>query len=199
MASPETFNPLANANVRLYKIDAASWATVRNAATASAEQDIASFFDIDTTWEIDRIGLTFNTSALPDNATITGAVIKIYPTVVTNTDSSDIDVVSSNPTDPTNFAVGDYAIAKWGSVVWGSISLATLAANLNVLNSITLDANGRANISLVGNSTFGLRNSRDTDNATPTGQNRIDFTGANTVLVVTYTLPVGAKSFTYFM
>jgi hypothetical protein len=193
-----TFNP--SQNNRLY-VDTASelgWAGTRDAANSVGLQaGVYSYAVKDgTQYGISRIGLSFDTSSIPDNATISAAVIKIYPTIVTDTDSVNIFVVSFAPVDPAAHAVGDYAKAKWGTTSWGTITHATLGANLNALNSITLNASGIANISKTGTCSFGLRNSRDAEDSAPAGANRVDMTAANTVLVVTYSLPATAGFFT---
>ncbi len=192
MASPATFSPAQN--TRLYQDGAINetWATVRDAATADGMQDgvISGASAAATTYNISRVGLSFDTSSIPDNATITVAVIKIYPYELPgNADTVHLDVVSFAPTNPASHAVADYAKAKWGTTPWGSITYATLGANLNALNSITLDASGIANVSKTGTCSFGLRVSRDTDDSAPGGTNLMYMTFAQTVLVVTYTLP----------
>jgi len=190
-----TFDTAGN-NVRLYWDGGLSepWSVPYDHSTGGVQSGgiFSAYKDAgaDGAYGISRVGLGFNTSSIPDTATITAAKIQLYPTsIIGNADTTSANVVSFAPADPSNMVSADYTRTKWGTAKWGSITLATLAANLNVYNDITLDANGIANISKTGITTFGIRIARDTDNSAPTGTNAFNATAASTQLVVTYSLP----------
>ena len=189
-------NPTSGAANRLYYGGSESWAASRDSAVAEGIQTngiVQGSFGGGTSWPIARIAEVFNTAALPDNATVTAVTLQIYVTALTNTDTSTIDLVSFAPTDSSSVVVADYAKAKWGETPYADIALASL--NLNAYNIFTLNATGIAAISKTGNSVFGLRISRDTDNSQPTGGNDVTFQTNNGVhpeiLTITYTTPSG--------
>ncbi len=187
-------NPTSGASNRLYYGGNTSWTDSRDATTAEGIQTngiVQGTFGGGTSWPIARVGEVFNTSALPDNATVTVVTLQIYVTALTNTNTCTIDLVSFAPTDPASLVVADYAKAKWGETPYADIALASLSTS--AYNTFTLNAAGIAAISKTGNSVFGLRISRDTDNTEPTGGNDVTFqtnNGANPeILTVTYTTP----------
>lgn len=152
------------------------WATVRNATAGTSSSDGAAEDYFCRTqlsggsfYVIYRGFFLFDTSSLPDATTITAATISLWATTVTNTDSPDLDIVSSSPASNTAIVNADYD--QVGSTVYASTAIASLSTG--AYNIFTLDSNGIANITKTGVSKFGTRVSRDTDDTAPTGDNRV--------------------------
>lgn len=184
----------------------ATWATAHDAASGTFAVNsgtcLCNFAA--STYTIDRYGADFNTTAIADTAVITAGTVRIFfvATNAANVNSTTFDIVGFTPADPAVIVGGDYD--QFGTTVFATINLASITDA--AYNTFTLDANGRANISVTGYSSFGFRIGRDTANSAPTGNNRHDFqdrTGANPCdLNVTYTVPTagaGARSYAYLM
>lgn len=179
----------------LTKSDAA-WATARNAASADSENTSQlgpRGSDLGATFSITRGTLPILLTSLPKGATVTSASLSVtYSDLgggVTDNDTTDVDVVLlSSMGDETNAAVGDYN--KFGTAVGGSISLADVSANGEGAQVITLNSTAFGWIEAAAGNwlRLGIRNSRDTDNATPTGENRIDTITAAGTITINYTL-----------
>lgn len=159
------------------RYDNASWSTARGATTGSIVDytNTVTFFcyttnNFGSSYRIVRSFFPYDTSAIGSGATISSATMYFtYDSGLTNANSSDWDIVSASQASTTSLTTADYN--QIGSTVFGSIALSSVSGTF----SIALDANGIANISKTGVSKFAARNSRDTDNAAPTGDN--DFNG----------------------
>ena len=181
----------------LFTTGQADWATARNAASATAENttqhDIAARND----WGITRGTSPFDLSSLPVKLNVSSATYKFtYSDLgggISNPDSCDVDLVlMSSMGDTTNAAVGDYN--KFGTTVAGSIAFSSVAEGA-LANSIALDATGLGWIESAAGGwlLLGTRNSRDTDNASPSGVNRIDsLTATSPQLTINYT-PIASR------
>jgi len=118
-------------------------------------------------YEIDRIYLPFDASALPDNATISAATVNGYVFAIQNSDNDGDDwivVVQSFPA--TNNSPVDDDYDQIGDAInnptEGSnrIDLTTGFTN-NAYNAFTLDSTGRGWISKTGWTNLGLREGHD--------------------------------------
>ena len=150
--------------------------------------------------EIDRGIVLFNTSSLPDDATIDSTILSVVGTAKFNyIGAADFHICSSTPASNTSLANGDYS--NLGTTSFGSIAYADFVANSSTYNDITLNASGLSAISKTGISKFGIRNSWDITGtfggtwANDTSGFRIKGASAGTSLtpklVVTYNAVVG--------
>jgi len=147
-------------------------------------------------WEVYRDCLLFDTSSLPDNATITAVTLSLYCEFDQSGTDFDIVVVSgADINDPPVLA--DYGDLLDDTVSRGSINTSSIVAN--AYNDITLNATGISEISLTGVTKFGLRSSRDISSTSPgvpppTHSEYVEFSLSSTPnqepkLVITYTTP----------
>lgn len=185
MLATDVFNTADEGSIQVSNAD---WATARGLTTGSFVTDSGVLL-VNTTYEIYRYGADFNTASLPDDAVISAATIRVYfiATNASNTDTTTFDIVGFTPADPAAIADGDFD--QFGTTVFATVNLASITDA--AYNTLTLDATGRANLSVTGYSNFGFRIGRDTIDSAPTGANRHDFqpaNGANPMdLNVTYT------------
>lgn len=142
--------------------------------------------------------ILFDTSALPDNAVITNAVLSVAGDNKNNyfVEPVSIALVSSNPNSNTNLIAGDYQTI--GSVRF-SDDIAFDDILIGSYNDFVLNSSGISAIDKEGISKFGLRSDWDLDNTPPawvsaTEMNIIMKTaesGTKPKLVVDYTIPAG--------
>jgi len=105
---------------------------------------------------IHRALLVFDTSALPDNAVISDAYIRvfIYGKNLTLSISPSVGVYSSNPASPTAIVPGDFD-SVGGTLFSNSITYANI--QVGAYNQFNLNSSGRAAISKTGYSKFSFR------------------------------------------
>lgn len=104
----------------------------------------------------------FDTSSLPDDATISNATISFYGSAkFTTLGSPDFHVASSSPASNTALANSDYG--NIGRLSFGSIANASFSTS--GYNDITLDSNGIGVISLTGISKYSTQISWDINNS----------------------------------
>ena len=109
--------------------------------------DVAGTYD-----QCVRTSYSFDTSAIPDTDVISSAKLKLYGSEkTTNLGTTDIVIVESSPTDPSNLANGDYG--NFGSTEFGSIAIASISTV--AYNDFTLNASGIATINKTGVTSFG--------------------------------------------
>ncbi len=195
-----------------------TWSTIRGRTDAVSVDNVAGETNPVTVQtsattnqyqRLRRFGMGFDTSALPDTATISAATLSVY--VITgsrgNALVSDWSMHACGFTPATNnqFVVGDFD--QFGNTSFGSIAYASLPSN--DYGDYSLNASGIANISKIGVSNFGFRHSNDINNVEPTwSASKIDYcviqtadtagTGSDPKLVVTYTVvsgPANLKSY----
>ncbi len=113
---------------------------------------------------------TFDTSALPDDCTITGATLGVYTYEKQNDMCGDsafgLSLVSSNPINSNAIQNEDYDPARYGTTRFGT-DIVYSAVPVGGWNTFTLNAAGLANISKTGVSKFGIRIPADVDNYPP--------------------------------
>lgn len=176
----------------------ATWATVIAATTGTAHSSDANGYVIadksyggGTLYAIARLFVTFDTSALPDNAIITAATISLYSNDVGGTDG--IGVVQSTQANGDALVDDDFDNC-------GATEGATRVTSFtdNAYNVWTLNATGLLWISKTGYSMFCFRMGRDIDNTTPTGtifrrfaMSETALTTSDPKLIITYTAPAG--------
>jgi len=157
------------------------WATTRGAADGTSASDAvtqstlarAVYLSGTNRYIITRGFFLFDTSPITDTDTISAGVLTFFAaaTGVTDTDTSDIDVVASTPASNTAIAVGDFD--QVGTTVFASKALSAWVDTDGTGNDFTLNASGIAAISKTSITKFGTRNSRDTDDSAPTGENDV--------------------------
>ncbi len=125
---------------------------------------------LDGKWEwLYRSILLFDTSALPDGATIIAATLRIYGDSKEDTLSAapDINVYSSNPASDTVLEAGDFN--SLGSTPLCDTPITYAGWNVAGYNDFTLNAAGLAAISKIGITKLGLRNANyDVAGVSPT-------------------------------
>ena len=125
-----------------------------------------------------RGALYFDTSAIPDGATITSATLKI----ACNADASDTDfnitITNGQPTYPHDpFVTGDYAKANYADTSGGSLT--TSGITLDAYKDIAVNATGLTWINLTGTTKLLLRSSRDISGTSPGGFEDVLLYGAD--------------------
>lgn len=163
----------------------AVWATAHDAASASSDfSRVACSGDIGD-YEVGRVFLPFDTSALPDSITIVSAILSLY---ATDPHSSSETWVVVQSTQANNSSLADADFDQLGTTSGGTI-LAT-GISTGAYNDITLNATGRGWISKTGYTPLGLRGLNDINNTAPGAVREdftINFTTTTPKLVVTYT------------
>lgn len=147
--------------------------------------------------QIARGFLVFDTSSLPDNATITAATLSIYITGSQNQLGGSINVYKGTLANAASIATGDYAGTVANTTAHCDTAKTYAGVSTSAYNDFALNASGLANISLTGNSIFGLRDVKDAANTAPTWQSskqdfisyQIQSDANKPKLVITYSVP----------
>ncbi len=166
-------------------VNNANYATTHNAVsgTLGAGIDVGQA----TGYWIWRGFLVFDTSAIPDNASISSAVLHLRGSNDQSVTNFDITIMTGNTTYPTNpLAVTDYNFAYYSG---NGGTFNTSGFNGAGDNAINLSATGLTWISKTATTKLALLSSRDLASTTPTGNEYIQATKANTYLTVNYTYP----------
>lgn len=142
-----------------------AWAPVDADAVTSGATCTVGQLEAGGTYRVHRSFLYFDTSSLPDGATITGAVLRIFGS--TDTSGTDFDLVVTNgqpahPADPA--VVGDYSKAFYTGN-GGSINTNTYSTV--AYNDITLNTTGIGWISKTATTKLTLRSSLDIAGTAP--------------------------------
>lgn len=170
----------------------ATYATAHDAATGSAngcnsfEADscaVGQFVTAGPLFSIYRSILSFDTSSLPDTATITGATLKLYG----KTDQSTTDfTLTAESVHAPPYTTADYAVATYGT---DRGTFATSGWSTAGYNSITI---ATAAVSTTVTTDLGLRSSRDISSTSPVNQEYVTYYQAGhanqPILEVTYTV-----------
>ena len=145
-----------------------------------------------------RGALFFDTSSLPDDATISSAVLSLYGKIDYSTVDFLITVVDGSVLHEPLVA-GDYGALVTQTVSGGTFD--TAGFSTSGYNDIPLNESGMGWISKTGITKFGLRSSRDIAPTVPTGWEEVQIMpseaahGIGPKLVVTYTTPVGGEAY----
>ena len=154
-----------------------SWATLRDAASGTTANPSLAQVPVnmiagnitDNFRIISRVFFLFLTSTLGDNDTIDAATLEFVVISGSRTDEwpSSAALVTSTPASNTDLVTGDYS--QVGTVDQATdVTFASLTVDSATYNAMTLNATGRGNVSKTGITKFGLRETRDADNAPPT-------------------------------
>jgi hypothetical protein len=141
--------------------------------------------------------LFFDTSSLPDDCTISSAVLSLYGHDDDSTVDFDITVVDGSMLDEPLVAA-DYGLLKNQTVSGGSFNTSDFQYSYN---DIPLNETGMAWISKTGTTKFGLRSSKDIAAIVPSGLETASFytseegEGYQPKLVVTCATPVGGVAY----
>lgn len=187
----------------------AIWATIKADAGESAnDTDVVFyllFFSTSSTtdiWSLIYRGIfLFDTSGLPDGATISAAVLSLYGYIKSDTleITPNVCIYSSAPASNNDLVAGDYD--SLGTTAFSNtITYANWLVADPFWNNFTLNTAGKAAISLTGVSKFGSRNpTYDVGTSTPTwvsakscylgSYSAEQGEGYKPKLVVTYTAP----------
>ena len=178
--------------------DASPYSTVHDATTMTndgygADDAYTENEAYSSTFQIGRSFLSFDTSALPDNAVIESAVLRLYPVGTTRSgDGASCVIVQSTQASETSLVDGDWD--QLGTVSGGSLAYSSMAAG--AYREISLNATGLSWINKTGFTKLGIRDSGDISNTVPSAgtYNSLMYAngegGANPPeLVVTYSLP----------
>jgi hypothetical protein len=178
VATTDTYFPAPGTLVDgyLYSGSRATWTLARDLASAASvnfnatnEQVAESTRVNGSSWVILRSAYVFNTASIPDTNAISSATFSLFGDggSPTNADSTSLELVSCTLTANHFLTEDDYN--NLGAVSMGTIALASW--NTAAYNNLALNASGISNISLSGNSYFGIRTGLDLNNTTPTGSN----------------------------
>lgn len=192
---------VSNTNTRWSRVWPASTGTTATYNTTSTSVGAGLSFTL-------RRGfIPFNTSSLPDNATITSAKLKIFVTSKLNADNDGNDFISISQgaqASNTSLTTTDYNdVGDIGNLTQGVDSterkdITNIATN--TYTNFQLNAVGKSWISLTGATKFAILEGHDVFNdvfqGSPTSWNSINFntseasgTSTDPVLEVTYTVP----------
>jgi hypothetical protein len=157
----------------------ANWTHMRNATTSyygapSATNQYACNISAPNSegynniwYQMGRGVFLFDTTTLPKKAEIVSAQIELYVSEkLTDIPISGICITSANPASNTDLVSEDYAIARFGSTAFSTLTMANITAGQ--YNSWKLNAAGISNITKKGISKFGVRTKNDVDNSQPT-------------------------------
>lgn len=213
---PDTEITSVDGWARRHNVDEA-WATIRaGAGTQAFDTDegnqspqMAASETTNRWGELRRSIFLFDTSSLPDNAVISGAIFSQYGYAKGDTlnVTPAIAMVGSNPASNTALAAADYNTVNTTRQADTDVTYA--GWSITGYNAWTLNATGLGNISKTGITKFGTAFAKDVDNSAPTwssansanvGGYFAERTGTTSdpKLVVTYTVvsgPANLKTF----
>lgn len=193
------------------------WAALRDGAGTNADDsganpsapEIMSDGAQDEWFRLMRLILLFDTSALPDDATITGATLSIYGTGKADAGgwAPSMGIYSSLPASDNELVPGDYD--SLGTTLLSSV-IAYADFNTSGYNVFTLNATGLAAISKTGISKFGAREvTYDAGDSPPAWGADEEFyfwvymseqgTVYRPKLEITYTVPAVGRSFGFII
>jgi len=151
------------------KQNSGSWPTTRNASSGQEVFDALTSIQCAAGFEspnyrLSRAYLLFDTSLIPDGDTIDSAILSLMNSGGTpNSENSLHYIVSSNPASNTALALGDYS--RIGATSFGTLS----SYPVNIYVDVSLNSDGKNNISKTGVSKFGVRSKPDFEDFAPTG------------------------------
>lgn len=177
----------------------ATYAGARDAATGTSVDlgGIGLLYaenSLDTgTYQVQRSLIHFDTSSIPDSATILAAELRLYgKSKSTDTDDT-VAVCASQIVSDVDYAVADFDL-------FGSTRLSAdypiSGLSVNAYSAFTLNAAGIAVINKSGSTKLAIRAGKDLDNITPTARRFMNFSAADAagasedpILRVTYAVP----------
>lgn len=149
------------------------WATSWAQDPGSNVYDVLTWFQIGSrdngggNWYIGRVGLFFDTSAIPDSATISAANLSLYGKTDGSVADFNISITNGQPTYPHDpLVVGDYGKAYYSGI--GNAGFNTSGFSTAGYNNISLNSTGMGWISLTGTTKFMVRSFKDINGTAPT-------------------------------
>lgn len=149
----------------------AVWATQRGAATGDSRDKTSAFGscmqvqEYTGTYYIDRGFLSFDTSSIPDGATITDAVLYVYVHGKSDVGIGDsLVLVEGTQASATDLSTADYD--AFGATELAS-RVALTAITAGAYKAITLNSSGRGVINKTGHTQLCTRSARDVDDSAP--------------------------------
>ena len=151
----------------------ANWSTMRNEAGDAVRPPT------DKTWagmteSVNNISeeyaehwrglVTWDTSLIPDDATITSAIVSVYgaPHKMKELGIVDFSIIDADPRNPLAYDTGDYSRTTFFRMA-DDISFESYT--IDAWNNFSLNAQGRTNVSKTGATTFMFTHSADVDNS----------------------------------
>ena len=196
----------------IYKGGSSNWTIEHDATSGTAEGSATTAYtyvehDGSTYW-IARTALPFDTSSIPDNATITAATLKVYVDAKSDGDNDGSDfvrVVQNTTASATALADGDYdQIGSIDNPTAGASDTDITGVSTGAYLSIPLNATGLGWISKTSYTKLGLREGHDATDVAPGNSTGItglqirtaDYTGtaSDPILEITYETGGGATS-----
>lgn len=172
-ADPET----TSVDGRVQESTGQEWADIRSDVgdTANDTNDnVGVAYSIQTVgppvlWRAWSRGIfLFDTSSIPDSATIDSATFELVAISKTDNFTDSMSMVTSAPASNTALVAGDFD--SLGTTKQASdITIASITADSSTFTAFTLNATGLSNISKTGVTKFGVRGTADNDNNEPTG------------------------------
>lgn len=219
----ETFYPDAHPEtstvdgVVYHQVADQTWAQIRDGAGTHADDsgaapsapEIKANGATNEWFRIMRLILLFDTSSIPDDAIITGAILSLYGKGKRDDAgwTPSIGIYSSAPASDTELVAGDYD--SLGTTILSSV-ISYADFNTDGYNAFTLNAAGLALIDKTGISKFGAREvTYDVANSAPAWSADAEFyfwvymaeqgDSYKPKLVVTYTIPGVGRSQGYII
>jgi len=148
-----------------------SYATARDAVTSTPDDtsaDLTIGQNFAGGWySIYRAALYFDTSAIPDDAVITSATLKLYGSNDNSTTDFNITIQNGQPTNPEDpLANTDYNRTLYSG---DGGSLTTVGFSVVAYNNIPLNGTGLTWVNKEGTTKLFIRSSRDIGNNAPAG------------------------------
>ena len=170
------FNPAAGEQRAIRSGDGAqpeAWTTARNAATSTDNNTTLIVYGGSNS-NIQRVFLPFDTSSIPNKASIISATLEFYRDdsidTFVNDDSTRVDLIQTTQASGTSYGSGD-----WDSIAWTSGGIITFASTSNdAYNTITLNQPALEWINKTGYTKLCLVTGRDFDDATTPNTNQVD-------------------------
>ncbi|MDQ5987387.1 MAG: hypothetical protein CSYNP_03127 [Syntrophus sp. SKADARSKE-3] len=179
IGTTETFYPGANSNNSIYVGGGTDWTAKRNATTGTRRvysgnvMDVISYY-VSSYVYIDRVYMNFDTSGLPDGATVTDGSVNVYCSDVTKTDSPDYRLYNSTASDP----LADDDFDQCGSTELSDTHIT--APTKTAYNSYSLNTAGKSAVSLTGLTKVCIREyTYDVGNVRPGGSNIMELQNTN--------------------
>lgn len=162
----------------VYKQDSASWDTTHDATVGSGNYGGGANrreFEASDAVRIFRGFHMFDTAAIDDTDTIDSATLSLFIYQVNDTDTTLCCIVEAQPTTDTSIVVGDFDLCgdAIDNPTEGAARIAFSSIVTTVYTVFTLNAAGLTWIDKTGVTGMGTRNSRDCDDAPPTGDNYV--------------------------
>ncbi len=168
----------ASGDGEIYNGDSSVWSTVHD-STSGTEDDTSStaytyteYYGSGDFWQA-RVALPFDTSGLPDNATISSANLKVYVNSVGDDDNDGDDfirVVQNTTAAVTSLDSGDYdQIGSVDNPTAGASDTDITGITNNQYLTIALNSTGLGWISKTGYTKLGLREGHDAKDTPPAG------------------------------